>query len=380
MTKRTFLQLVLELRQYGAVRDTKYMTGLEKTAIFVHIAVTGMSFRHACQRFQHSLSTISKLVHFCHFGGNSSLMAVYRTFHSVLNSIVSKTFYRRYVFLPPDETPSCLLHDPKFYPFFKDVRAAIDGSQYKAYMPSAVDALRHRNRHGDLTQNVLSACTFDLRFCYCLSGWEGSAADGRIWEDARRKDLYIPHGRMYLADAGFPSCDALLVPYRATRYHLAEFERSDLRYNHTAQIGHIHLQTTNCYISCRPQNSKELFNLRHAEARNVVERIFGVSKRKFRLSTSTPEFELGVQAKIPSALAALFNFVRVHDPAPADEDSRSALYASATNPEQTTPRNPAYLGGFISADESRRADARRDAIAEAMWDQYQDELRRRNLA
>ncbi|EIM83129.1 uncharacterized protein STEHIDRAFT_44293, partial [Stereum hirsutum FP-91666 SS1] len=97
------------------VRDTKYITALENTAIFVHVAVTGMSFRHVCQRFQHSLDTISKI------------------FYTVLNSLVAKNFYWQYVFLPPDETPSAIRDDPKFYPFFKDVCAAVDGSQYGAY-------------------------------------------------------------------------------------------------------------------------------------------------------------------------------------------------------------------------------------------------------
>lgn len=117
-----------------------------------------------------------------------------RIFYTVLNSLVSKNFYWQYVFLPPDETPSAIRDDPKFYPSFKDVCAAADGSQYGAYMPSADDALHHRHWHGDLTQNVLSACTFDLRFCYVLSGWEGSAAmakfgkmlDGRIYSGAQK--------------------------------------------------------------------------------------------------------------------------------------------------------------------------------------------------
>ncbi|EIM83130.1 uncharacterized protein STEHIDRAFT_63960, partial [Stereum hirsutum FP-91666 SS1] len=55
----------------------------------------------------------------------------------------------------------------------------------------------------------------------------------------------------------------------------------------------------------RPQNPKELYNLHLAEARTVVEHIFGVSKRKFHLSVCKPEFSLETQAKIPPALAAL---------------------------------------------------------------------------
>ena len=68
-----------------------------------------------------------------------------------------------------------------------------------------------------------------MRFTYVLAGWEGSAADGRVWEDARRSDLRIPEGRYYLADAGFPSCDALMVPYRGVRYHLKEWALGNQR-------------------------------------------------------------------------------------------------------------------------------------------------------
>jgi DDE superfamily endonuclease len=53
---------------------------------------------------------------------------------------------------------------------------------------------------------VLAACTFDMRFCYVLSGWEGSAADGQVWDDSRRNDFAISPGTYYLADAGFPTC------------------------------------------------------------------------------------------------------------------------------------------------------------------------------
>jgi len=52
-----------------------------------------------------------------------------------------------------------------------------------------------------------------LQFCYLLSGWEGSAADGRAFEDARQKGFAIPEGCYYLGDTGFPMYDHMLVPY-----------------------------------------------------------------------------------------------------------------------------------------------------------------------
>ena len=74
----------------------------------------------------------------------------------------------------------------------------------------------------------MAACLFCLRFCYILAGWEGSAADSWIFEDARRTDFVIEPGTYYLADAGLPLCDVLLVPYCGVRYHLKEWEQANL--------------------------------------------------------------------------------------------------------------------------------------------------------
>jgi hypothetical protein len=40
----------------------------------------------------------------------------------------------------------------------------------------------------------------------------------------------VPEGKYYLANTGFGSCDAALVPYRGEQYHLAEWGRADVRY------------------------------------------------------------------------------------------------------------------------------------------------------
>ena len=61
------------------------------------------------------------------------------------------------------------------------------------------------------------------------TGWEGSATDARIFDDACMHDFQVPAGKYYLADAGYPLCDKLLVPYRGVRYHLAEWDRASIR-------------------------------------------------------------------------------------------------------------------------------------------------------
>jgi hypothetical protein len=96
--------------------------------------------------------------------------------------------------------------------------------------PPAADRQASRNRKGGVSMNCLACCSQDMRFLYMLSGWEGLTADATLFLDARLNDLTVPEGKYYLADAGFGSCDAALVPYRSERYHLAEWGRADIRY------------------------------------------------------------------------------------------------------------------------------------------------------
>ena len=59
---------------------------------------------------------------------------------------------------------------------------------------------------------------------------------------------------------------------------------------------------------------EEPFNLWHASARNVIEQIFGVLKRRFWILLITPEYSLEIQAHIPAALATVHNFICHHEP------------------------------------------------------------------
>jgi hypothetical protein len=63
---------------------------------------------------------------------------------------------------------------------------------------------------------------------------------------------------------------------------------------------------------------EELFNLRHAQLRSVIERIFGVVKRKFKILASAPEYTIPTQSKIILAVCVLWNFIRCHDPDDAE--------------------------------------------------------------
>ena len=58
----------------------------------------------------------------------------------------------------------------------------------------------------------------------------------------------------------------------------------------------------------------EVFNLRHAQARNVIEHIFGVLKQHFRILLLAPAYSIEIQTRIPASLAAIHNFIKVHSP------------------------------------------------------------------
>jgi DDE superfamily endonuclease len=269
---------------------------------------------------------------------------------------VSQKIYRAYVKLPTQNTPppDSLLTNNDLYPYFKDCIGAIDGTHIPAFVPEDKRA-PFRNRKGQISQNVLAACSLDFKFVYVLSGWEGSASDSLVYQDAKATDFEIPGGKYYLADAGYPNSDTLLTPYRAVRYHLKEWGSSAQRCDRSIFF---YL----CINVCRPQNHQELFNLRHAQLRNVIERIFGVLKKRFKVLLVAQEYSFATQAKVIPALAVLHNFIIINDPG---EISLDEIEPEANLDDTRSSEQP-----VVQNEERARAAARRDSIAMAMWEDY----------
>jgi hypothetical protein len=123
----------------------------------------------------------------------------------------------------------------------------------------------------------------------------------------------------------------------------------------------------------------ELFNLRHASLRNIIERIFGVMKRQWRILQIPPEYSMDVQARIPAALCALHNFVHRQDPDIFDQEYNGQLLEH-DGIDDVALGFPGELGdGPADPAERRRADQRRENIATAMWNDYVAELARRQI-
>ncbi|CAN1293917.1 Putative nuclease HARBI1, partial [Linum perenne] len=164
---------------------------------------------------------------------------------------------------------------------------ALDGTHVKVRV-NIEDQPRYRNRKGEVSINVLGVCNPDGQFIYCLDGWEGSAHDARVLRDAiaRPNGLKVPKGQYYLCDAGYANCEGFLTPFRGQRYHLKEWGQN------------------------RPRTPEEYYNMKHACARNVIERAFGLLKMWWAILRDTTWYSPEVFGRIVHACCLLHNFIK----------------------------------------------------------------------
>ena len=81
---------------------------------------------------------------------------------------------------------------------FQNCIGALDGTHIPAKVVGREVA---SYRKGTISQNVLVVCNFDLEFIYVLSGWEGSAHDSRVLNDAltrRTNNFQVPEGKLFI--------------------------------------------------------------------------------------------------------------------------------------------------------------------------------------
>ncbi|POW12086.1 hypothetical protein PSHT_08211 [Puccinia striiformis] len=302
-----FMILKNLLEDHGALYDSKHVTATEKLGILLYMLITGLSNRKLQQRFQRSASTISI------------------TINQLVKDITgNRVLIRKFIALPAHNagTPDEIKSNPKFSPYFNDCVGAVDGSHIPVHVN---DQTAFVNRKGYPSQNVLAICNFNMEFTYVMPGWEGSAHDGRLWDEARISSLKIPPGKWLLGDAGFPLSESCLVPYRSTKYHLKDWDVPGGK---------------------KPQTYKELFNLRHASARNV---------------------------KVIIVMAFIHNFLRVTDPSDIILSDEESTVLDPRQPD-TVEYGELHHRGF-DRRESTRATKLRDEIAKKMWSDYQHLLR-----
>lgn len=90
-----------------------------------------------------------------------------------------------------------------------------------------------------------------------------------------------------MVDAGYTNGEGFLAPFRGQRYHLNDW--SDRH---------------------QPTTAKELFNMRHSSARNVIERMFGILKNRWGILRSPSFYPAKFHNRIILACCLLHNFIK----------------------------------------------------------------------
>ncbi|CAN1240095.1 Protein ALP1-like [Linum grandiflorum] len=264
MSKHVFERLCADLVAEGGLKKLQNVEVDEMVVMFLWTVGHTVKNRILQKKFARSGKTICAVI------------------HAVLQSILNmhETLYVK-------ANPNTERHKHAPWKHFKNCLGALDGTHVNVRC-KIEEQPRYRNRKGEVTINVLGVCNPNMEFIYCLSGWEGSAHDSRVLKDAisRPLGLKVPKGQYYLVDAGYGNCEGFLAPYRGQRYHLKEWG------------------------SNRPHIAEELYNLRHSSARNVIERAFGVLKKRWAILRDTTWFSPEVVSRMVHACCLLHNFIR----------------------------------------------------------------------
>ncbi|XP_057532979.1 uncharacterized protein LOC130810871 [Amaranthus tricolor] len=228
MDRSTFYKLCDLLKNHGGLKESKNMFAEERVAIFLNMLGHDQKQRLLVRRLRRSKETITR-------NFRQILRCVLR-----LHNILLKT---------PEPIPED--SNDERWKWFKKCLRALDGT-FIDLRVQEIDKPRYQSRKGDISTNVLTACSVDMEFTYVLPGWEGSAADSRILKDAllRTHSIKIPR-TYYLVYVGYTNGEDFLAPYRGQRYHLKEWKDG-----------------------YKLRTSLEYFNMKHSATRNVIESFY----------------------------------------------------------------------------------------------------------
>lgn len=332
LKKAVFSALCSWLRTNTEASESRQQSLEQKVMVFLWICAFDETQRNAAHKFKIGQATVSRIV--------QSLLEPMRKLHLA------------FVKQPPATYISPEVVFNKKGSGFEGAIGAVDGTHIPAFIPRA-NQQRFWSRKNNISQNILAAVTFDGLFCYVLAGAEGSIHDASLLLQAVTRSFKVPPGRYYLADAGFGSRKGIVIPYPRVRYHLKDWGDA----------------------SQRPQNEKELFNLRHAMLRVIVENVFGRCKRKWKIiRTSAPEYDFVDQILFVYAVTGLYNFVLLGGKTP-DESYRENELALTTRDQLVLLQARDKADATITDLSGLQT---RGYIAERAWASYQQYINIRN--
>lgn len=331
MRRHVFLNLCDKLKMMDLLQDRKDVSVEEGLAMSLRILCHSDAQRMVADRFQHSPGTV-------HFW-----------FKKVLKALKA---FAVTVVKPVDrgEVQPEIRANPRWYPFFKNCIGAIDGTHVAAWAPVAKQKSFRGRKAVLVTQNVMAICSHDMMFTFVYAGWEGTANDARVFYDAviRPENKFpVPTGDyFYVVDSGYPNLKGFLAPYRGEPYHRSDWQsRSGVN------------------------GKRQLFNFVHSSVRNVIERAFGVLKKRFYILKDIQSYPLRRQMLIPHACCALHNYIRMEDRADTLFNENCELPANIPN--------VVHEGFPLDMTDQEEMLRIRDSIADMLWERQMKRRQRR---
>ncbi|CAN7023419.1 unnamed protein product, partial [Brassica rapa subsp. trilocularis] len=129
----------------------------------------------------------------------------------------------------------------------------------------------------------MAICDFNILFTYIWNGAPGSCHDTVVLTMTKESDSEFPMpllDKYYLVNFDYPNKQGFLALYRSSRNRVLRYHMSQFNYGPP------------------PINKEELFNRRHASLRSVIERTFGVWKKKWRILSDFPRYDIDIQKRV----------------------------------------------------------------------------------
>ncbi|CAI6368620.1 unnamed protein product [Macrosiphum euphorbiae] len=182
----------------------------------------------------------------------------------------------KYIQMPRSQTEIDLVqHDFFLTRNFPKVIGAIDCTHIKIHSPNSDIGEKFRNRKGFFSINVQAVCNSHMQFINIVARWPGSVHDSTIFDNSLLRAQFENNefgNSVLVGDGGYACRNYMMTPLGNPT------SESELRYQ-KAQIG------TN----------------------NVIERTFGVWKRRF------PVLSLGIRTQIQTTLTTIIATAVLHN-------------------------------------------------------------------
>ncbi|RVE40628.1 hypothetical protein evm_014723 [Chilo suppressalis] len=193
---------------------------------------------------------------------------------------------------------------------FPRIISAIDCTHIRIQSPGGNTAEEFRNRKGFFSFNVQAMCSAELMFQDIVARWPGSTHDCMIFSNSCAKfhceNNAFGNG-IILGDSGYEQTNYLLIP----------FQNPDTP-------------------------AQSLYNESQIRTRNVIERCFGVWKRRF------PVLSIGLRCKLPLAQDVIVACAVLHNLARTKNEVEPPLDSEVLVPTQ--PIFPPFIANPTSVE------------------------------